>query len=75
MAILKVAYSTLYRLLMRVDNSAGKGTSAMDKFGSVIDRKIMELGSNLNSLKTEIQLLKSDCCRLCHLFPKGWCGG
>jgi len=28
----------LNRLLMRVDNSAGKGMSGMDKFGSVVDR-------------------------------------
>jgi hypothetical protein len=30
---------------MRVDNSAGKGTSGMDKFGSVIDIMNMKLGS------------------------------
>ena len=30
---------------MRVDNSAGKGTSGMDKFGSVIDRMNMKLGA------------------------------
>jgi len=37
---------------MRVDDSAGKGTSGMDKFGSVIDRMNMKLGSKfLNSLR------------------------
>jgi hypothetical protein len=30
---------------MRVDNSAGMGTSGMDKFGSVIARMNMKLGS------------------------------
>jgi len=29
---------------MRVDTSAGKGTSSMDKFGSVFDRMNMKLG-------------------------------
>jgi hypothetical protein len=43
---------------MRVDNSTGKGTSGMDKFGSVIDRMNMELGSKfLNSLRIKTQLL------------------
>ena len=36
---------------MRVDNSAGKGMSGMDKFGSVIDRMNRKLGSKfLNSI-------------------------
>ena len=39
---------------MRVDNSAGKGTSGLDKFGSVIDRMNMKLGF----LKIKTQLLK-----------------
>jgi len=44
---------------MRVDNSAGKGTSGMNKFGSVIDRMNMKLGSKfLNSLRVKSQLLK-----------------
>ena len=50
---------------MRVDNSAGKGTSGMDKFGSVIDRMDMKLGSKLlnwkqasNSLRIKTQFLK-----------------
>ena len=44
---------------MRVDNSAGKGTSGMDKFGSVIDRTNMKLGSKfLDSLIIKAQLLK-----------------
>ena len=50
---------TLNRLLMRVYNSARKGTSGMNKFGSVIDRMNMKLGSKfLNSLRIETQLLK-----------------
>jgi len=37
---------------MRVDNSAGKGTSGMDKFGSAIERINMKLESKfLNSLR------------------------
>ena len=43
---------------MRLDNSAGKGTSGMNKFG-VIDRMNMKLGSKfLNSLRIKTQLLK-----------------
>ena len=39
---------------MRVDNSAGKGTSGMNKFGSIIERMNMKLGSKfLNSLKNQ----------------------
>ena len=54
-----VAGLTLNRLLMRVDNSAGKGTSGMNKFGSVIDRMSMKLGSNFpNSLRIKTQILK-----------------
>ena len=42
------------------DNSARKGTkSGLDKFGSVIDRMNMKLGSKfLSSLRIKIQLLK-----------------
>ena len=44
---------------MRVDISAGKGTSGMNKFGSVIDRMDMKLGSKfLNSLRIKTQLLE-----------------
>jgi hypothetical protein len=32
---------------MKVDNSAGKGTSGMDKFGSVIDKMNMKQISQL----------------------------
>jgi hypothetical protein len=40
-----------------VENSAGKGTSGMGKFGSVIDRMNMKLGSKfLNSLRIKAQL-------------------
>ena len=44
---------------MRVDNSAGKGTSRVDKFGSVIDRMNMKLRSKfLKSLRIKTQLLE-----------------
>ena len=44
---------------MTVDNSVVKGTSGMDKFGSVIDRINIKLGSMfLSSLKVKTQLLK-----------------
>jgi hypothetical protein len=44
---------------MRVDISAGKGTSGMNKFGSVIDRMNMKLGSKfISSLRIKTQLLK-----------------
>ena len=44
---------------MRVDNSAGKGMSGMDKFGSTVDRMNMKLRSKfLNSLRIKTQLLK-----------------
>jgi hypothetical protein len=47
---------------MRVDNSVGKGTSGMDKFGSVIDRMNMKLGSKfLNFLKSRLSSLKAYC--------------
>ena len=47
-------------LLMRVDKSAGESTSGMDKFGSIIDRMNMKLGSKfLDSLRIKTQLLKS----------------
>ena len=43
---------------MRVDNSAGKGTPGMDKFGSVIDGINMKLGSKFHSsLRMETQIL------------------
>jgi len=38
--------------MMRVENSAGKSTSGIDNFGSVIDIMNMKLGSKfLNSLR------------------------
>jgi hypothetical protein len=59
MGIRRVAGLTLNRLLMRVINSARKGTSGMNRFGSVIDRMNMKLGSKfLNSLRIKTQLLK-----------------
>ena len=44
---------------MRVDISAGKDRFGMDKFGSVIDRMNMKLGSKfLSSLRNKTQHLK-----------------
>ena len=44
---------------MIVDNSTGKGTSSMDKFGSKVHRVHMELGGKLrNSLRIETQFLE-----------------
>ena len=44
---------------MRAGNGAGKGTYGMDKFGSVIDRMDMKLGSKfLHSLRIKTQLTK-----------------
>jgi hypothetical protein len=44
---------------MRYGNSAGKGTSSMDRFGSVVDRMNMKLESKfLTSLRVKTQLLK-----------------
>jgi|AntDeeMetagen134_2_1112570.scaffolds.fasta_scaffold12731_1 hypothetical protein len=46
---------------MRVDDSTPprKGTSGMDKFGSLIDKINIKLGSNFHSyLRTKTQLLK-----------------
>jgi hypothetical protein len=52
MGIKRVAGLACNRLLMRVDNSTGKGTSGMDKFSSKVHRVHKELGSNfLNSLR------------------------
>ena len=48
------------RLLVRVDNITGKGTSGMDKFSSEVDRvHIMELGGKLlNPLRIKTQFLE-----------------
>jgi hypothetical protein len=44
---------------MRVDISAGKSTSSMDKFSSKIHRVHMELGGKLlNSLRIETQFFE-----------------
>jgi hypothetical protein len=44
---------------MRVDDSAKKGTTGKDKFGSAIDRINMKLGSKfINSLRIKAQLLE-----------------
>ena len=54
LGITRVAGLAWNRLLMRVDNSTGKGMYGMDKFGSVIDRMNMKLGSKfLNSVSQD----------------------
>jgi hypothetical protein len=47
MGIRRVAGLAWNRLLMRVDNSTGKGTSSMDKFSSKVHGVHMELGGKL----------------------------
>ena len=47
------------RLLVRVDNITGKGTSGMGKFSSKVHRVHMKLGGKLlNSLRIKTQFLK-----------------
>ena len=59
MGIRRVAGLACNRLLMRVDNSTGKGTSGMDKFSSNIHRVHMELGGKLlNSLRIKTQFFE-----------------
>jgi hypothetical protein len=60
MGIRRDAGLTGNQLLMRVDNSAGKGTSGLDKFiSSNVHRVHMELGGKLlNSLKIKTQFLE-----------------
>jgi hypothetical protein len=45
-------------LLMRVDNSTGKGTSDTDKLSSKVHRVHMELGKLFNSLRIKPSSLK-----------------
>jgi len=60
MGIRRVAGLAWNRLLMRVDNSTGKGMSGiMNKFSSKFHRVHMEFGGNLsNSLRIKTQFLK-----------------
>ena len=59
MGIKRVAGLAWNRLLMRVDNSTGKGTSSMDKFSSKVHRVHMEPGGKLlNSLRIKTQFLE-----------------
>ena len=65
MGIRRIAGLAWNRLLMRVDNSTGKGTSSMDKLSSKDDVKMwihrvhMELGGKLlNSLRIETQFFE-----------------
>ena len=54
------------------------GTSVINKFGSVIDRKDMKLGSKfINSLRIKIQLMKRLQRMIVVVVPpthKEWCG-
>jgi hypothetical protein len=67
---------------MRVDDIPGKGTSGMDKFGSVIDRLNMKLRSKFfnilrasrgpvhtNNKEFGVGVVKSDRC----VYPQGLC--
>ena len=59
MGIRRVAGLAWYRLLMKVDNSTGKGTPGMDKLSSKVHRVHMELGGKLlNSLRIKTSSLK-----------------
>ena len=59
MGIRRVAGLAWNRLLMRVDNSTGKGMSSMDKINSKVHKVRMELGGKLlNSLRIETQFLE-----------------
>ena len=64
---------------MRFDKSAGKGTYGMDKFGSVIDRMNMKLGSKfIDSLRIKTQLMIRLQRMIVVVVPptrKAWCGG
>jgi len=80
MGIRRVACLTWNPLLVRVDNSsAGMGTSVMDKFGSVIDRMNMKLGSKfIDSLRIKTQLMIRLQRMIVVVVPptrKAWCGG
>ena len=59
MGIKRFAGLAWNRLLMRVDNSTGKGTSSIDKSSSKVYRVHMELGGKLlNSLRSRPSSLK-----------------
>jgi hypothetical protein len=61
MGIKRVAGLAWNWLLIKVDNSTGKGTSGMDKFSSKVHRVHMELGGkllNYNSLRIKTQFLE-----------------
>ena len=59
MGIRRVAGLAWNRLLRRVDNSTGKGTSGMDKFSSKVHRVHMKLGGKLLiSLRIETQFIE-----------------
>jgi len=59
MGIWRVAGFIWNRFLMRVDDCTGKCASGMDRFGSVVVRMNMKLGSKfLNSLRIKTSSLK-----------------
>jgi hypothetical protein len=76
MGIKRVAGLAWNRLLMRVDNSTGKGTSGMDKFSNEVHRVHMEPGGKLlNSLRINQEPVpwkassECKCYRWCHPHP------
>ena len=59
MGIKRIAGLAWNRLLMRVDNSTGKGMSGIDKVSSKVHKVHIELGGKLlNSLRIKTQFLK-----------------
>ena len=59
MGIKRVAGLAWNWLLIKVDNSTGKGTSGMDKFSSKFHRVHLKLGGNLlKSLRIKTQFLE-----------------
>jgi len=66
MGIKRVAGLAWNRLLMRADNSTGKGTSGMDNFSSKVHKVHMELGGkHLNSENQDPVPWKASECESC----------
>ena len=77
MGIKRIAGLAWNRLLMRVDNSTGKGMSGIDKVSSKVHKVHIELGGKLlNSLRIKTQFLErlqsvSVVDGAAHIHPKG----
>jgi hypothetical protein len=71
MGIKRVAGLVWNKLLMRVDNNTGKGTSGMDKFSSEVHKVHMDLGGKLlNSLNQDPVPWKASECECCRSLSK-----